>query len=487
VPSLYLFRRDLRLSDHAGLAHASAAGPVVPAFIIDAREESRLKASARRAAFACGALSALAAEVAARNGRLIVRTGPRISTVLRLARDAGAEAVFWSASYDAAGIEAERALQASLEERGIQAGIVHDAPAVDPEETTVAMSGSAAGYRSLAPYLSAWLNAPKPLALFRGTFGGAALNGDAPPAPERFGSSEPSSPHANEAGALAALDRFLSGRVLSYRSARNLPGQPTSGLSAHLSFGTLAARTVVQRVAARRSDPFLLAEERYSLAEFERSIARRDFFLQLGWFFAGSGDVPLQARMRSFKFSRTHPALDAWRAGTTGFPLVDAGMRELRATGNMHPRARSIVASFLCFDLGVDWRVGRDEWDRLLIEDDPALANGNWQWVAGVGADVLTVPRIFNPLKQARRLDPEANYVRRWIPELAGAPPAEILDPGARLRRTQLSLPLFDGSAYPAPAVEHDVVARKALARYADFVRAQATRARRSPVWEPTV
>ena len=358
----------------------------------------------------------------------------------------------------------------------MQAGIVHDAPAVAPEETTLALRGTAAGYRSFAPYLSAWLNVPKSPVAFRGTFGGAALNGDPLPVPLRFGSAEPATSAANEDEALKALERFLSGRVLSYASARNLPSQPTSGLSAHLSFGTLAARTVMQRIDERRNDPFLLAEERLSLAEFARSIARRDFFLQLGWFFAGVGDAPLQARMRSFKFSRTHPALDAWRTGTTGFPLVDAGMRELRATGRMHPRARSVAGSFLCFDLGVDWRIGRDEWERLLIEDDPALANGNWQWVAGVGADLAQFPRIFNPLKQARRLDPEANYVRRWVPELASAPPAEVLDPGARLRRTQLSLPLFDGSAYPPPVVEHEVVARKFLARYTAFVGASGAR-----------
>ncbi len=133
--------------------------------------------------------------------------------------------------------------------------------------------------------------------------------------------------------------------------------------------------------------------------------------------------------MRGFAFARSHPALDAWRSGRTGFPLVDAGIRELRATGWMHPRLRAIAASFLCFDLGVDWRVGRDDWDRYLIEDAPALAVGNWQWIAGVGADLAAYPRIYNPLKQARRFDPAAQYVRRWIPELAGLPDAAILDP----------------------------------------------------------
>ena len=178
--------------------------------------------------------------------------------------------------------------------------------------------------------------------------------------------------------------------------------------------------------------------------------------------------------MRGFAFARSHPALDAWRSGRTGFPLVDAGIRELRATGWMHPRLRAIAASFLCFDLGVDWRVGRDEWDTYLIEDAPALAVGNWQWIAGVGADLAAYPRIYNPLKQARRFDPRAQYVRRWIPELAGIPDAAILDPLAAPRRRQLQLPLFGERGYPAPVLDHEQAARAFLARYAREVRAPA-------------
>ena len=141
-------------------------------------------------------------------------------------------------------------------------------------------------------------------------------------------------------------------------------------------------------------DAFLLAEERASLRMLVRALAQRDFFLQLAWFFEGARDEPLQAKMLAFPFARRHPLLGAWREGRTGYPLVDAGMRQLRASGWMHPRARQIAASFLCFDLAVDWRVGRDEWDRHLVEDEPALATGNWQWIAAVGADLAQFPRI---------------------------------------------------------------------------------------------
>ena len=137
-------------------------------------------------------------------------------------------------------------------------------------------------------------------------------------------------------------------------------------------------------------------------------------------------------------------------------------------------RVRAIAASFLCFDLGVDWRVGRDEWDRLLTEDEPALAAGNWQWIAGVGADLAAYPRIYNPRKQARRFDPSTAYVRRWLPELAGLPDAALFEPEAGYGEAQMELALFGPRSYPAPVVDHESVARAFLQRYGREVRSPA-------------
>ena len=179
--------------------------------------------------------------------------------------------------------------------------------------------------------------------------------------------------------------------------------------------------------------------------------------------------------MRGFAFARTHPSLDAWRSGRTGYPLVDAGIRELRATGWMHPRVRAIAASFLCFDLGVDWRVGRDEWDRYLIEDDPALAAGNWQWIAGVGADLAAYPRIYNPLKQARRFDPSA-HVRPALDPRAGRPARRGDRRSGRgaPRAPTRAAAVRPARATPTPVVDHETVARAFLERYAREVRAPA-------------
>jgi deoxyribodipyrimidine photo-lyase len=468
--ALFLFTRDLRLGDHAGLQEAARHGEVVPALVFDPPVRERVCRNVRRAAYYCGALGSLEAALRERGTRLICRRGPLVSTVRRLARDAGARTVVWSAGYDAASRERGRRLQSALEEAGLRALIVHDSPAVAPETSAAARTAEGGlGYRALAPFLAAWETLGRPPVTGPVRFASPDVAGEAPPTAAELGAPALDEP-PSEARALRALEAYLAGPVLRYAGARNVPGgEPTSRLSADLSFGTIAARTVLARVDERLGDRFLLAEERCSLRAFARALAQRDFFLQLAWFFESAPDDALQTRMRGFPFATRHPHLEAWREGRTGYPLVDAGIRQLRETGWMHPRVRLVAASFLCFDLGVTWRVGRDEWDRQLVEDEPALALGNWQWVAGVGADLAQFPRIFNPRKQARALDPRGAYLRRWVPELASLPDPDVLDPPAASRRPQLVLPLFEGASYPAPVVEHEAVARAFLRRYAAF------------------
>ncbi len=442
----------------------------MPALVFDTPTRERLAGNPRRAAFYCGAVASLAGALAARGTRLICRRGSLAGTARRLARDVGAGTVVWSASYDAASRERARRLQSTFEESGLRALIVHDAPAVAPEETAAARSGEdGLGYRALAPYLTAWEGRAHAPFFAQLRFASPDVPTEPLPAPEEFDAPRADAP-PSEARALDALETYLEGPALNYRTARHIPADgPTSRLSAELSFGTISARTILARIEARMGDAFLLAEERASLRVFVRALAQRDFFLQLAWFFEGTRDEPLQAKMRLFPFAKGHPLLGAWREGRTGYPLVDAGIRQLRASGWMHPRARLIAASFLCFDLAVDWRVGRDEWDRHLVEDEPALATGNWQWIGAVGADLAQFPRIYNPRKAARTFDARGAYVRRWIPELATVPDADILDPPAAARRRQLALPLFDTSVYAGPIVDHEEAARAFLRRYAAF------------------
>jgi deoxyribodipyrimidine photo-lyase len=451
----------------------------VPALIVDPGENERLARSPRRAAFYAGAVASLAAALRERGVRLQCRRGRLPATARALARDTGAETVVWAAAYDAAARERRRELQSALEEAGLRALEVHDAPAVHPEATAAARSAEGGlGYRAFAPFAAVWETLERAPVATNPAFADVEAKADLLPTPAEGGAEPPS-----EARALGRLDAFLAGPVLQYSAARNVPGTDgTSRLSADLSFGTIAARTVLARIDARLRDAFLLTEERLALRAFARALTRRDFFLQLAWFFEERPDEPLQARMRGFPWRASHPHFAAWCEGRTGYPLVDAGMRELRATGWMHPRARLAAASFACFDLGLDWRVGRDAWERMLAEDEPACASGNWQWIAGIGADLAQFPRIYNPRKQLRAYDPRGVYVRRWIPELANVADAELFGP-VPSGRPQLALPLF-APEYPAPLLDHEQAARDFLRRYGAYVKRAAdagdSRARRA-------
>jgi len=469
--SVFLFGRDLRLEDHAGLAEASRFGVVVPVLVVDPPTVTALARNHRRAAYYSDAVAHLAESLAARGTRLVVRRGPVARTARTLARELDAQTIVWSASYDARAVARERDLQSSLEEAGLRARAVHDAPSVAPDEIAAARAqDDGRGYRSFGPFLAAWSELARTPFADRTVFVPAnELASEPLPGRAEFGARDEAATGGRDAS--ASLDAYLSGPALEYPAARNVPaGAPTARLSAALSFGTISARTVLARIDARMRDPFLLVEERASVRALATALARRDFFLQLAWFFEDQPDEALQPRMRGFPVARDHPALAAWRGGRTGFPLVDAGMRQLTATGWMHPRVRAIVASFLCFDLGVDWRVGRDAWDAYLEEDDPALASGNWQWIAGVGADLAQVPRIYNPAKQLRRFDPAGRYVRRYVGELSNMPDADLFGTAAS-PDGQMRLPLFGAGAYPRPVVVHEEAASAFLRRYAAFTR----------------
>ncbi|HLI97939.1 MAG TPA: deoxyribodipyrimidine photo-lyase [Candidatus Baltobacteraceae bacterium] len=478
MPVIHRFTRDLRLDDHAALAAGAAHGEVVPVLVLDRALVARIGVSSRRAAFFCGAVASLDAALRERGSHLVVRRGNAGPILRQIARACRAETVTWSASFDREGMHADEQLQSKLEESGLRALVVADAPALSPEETTAARPSAGDGYRAFVPYHELWreIEPPSyevPLLL---SFARTDLQSEPLPAPADFGSAVPAM-QAGSADAIRSFEIFLRNEALQYAFALNLPADDcTSHLGADLSFGTIAARTIVREARKRLDDPFLLAEERNSLKLFLRSIALRDFFLQLSWYHPRTDREPLQEKMREFPFARTHHALDAWRAGRTGYPIVDAGIRQLHETGWMHPRVRSIAASFLCFDLGVDWRAGVEEWDRHLIEDDPALAIGNWQWVAGVGADLAAYPRIYNPQKQARRFDPSGVYARRWIQELSHLPAGAGL---MRVSTAQIELPLYSGEPYPAPVVNHDRAARDFLATYQRFMQASDRRANR--------
>ena len=464
--SICRFGRDLRLEDHAALTAAAERGAVLPVLILDPAFLESLKRSPRRAAFYCSAVRALDEALRERGSALIVRRGAPAPLLLELAKRSGTRAVAWSRQYGGDTMRFDTELQSELEEAGLEAILVHDAPAIAPEQIEGPSDGI--GYRAFQPYFERWRRASatsydRPLLL---RFAATEIKSEPLPTPQEF-ASDHLEPDVSPRLATTSLEQFLASTALQYTTARHVPSEDaTSRLGAHFSFGVLASRTAVRATLHRLEDPFLLNEEQLSLRLFLRSLALRDFFIQLAWFHPETDRLELQEKMRGFTFAREHPALNAWRTGETGFALVDAGMRQLHHTGWMHPHVRAVVASFLCFDLGIDWKIGRDEWDRLLIEDDLAIATGNWQWIAGVGADMAQYPRIYNPERQQRRFDPDARYVRRWIPELAKFPsPA-----WQRGREIAPMLPLYEDGVYPARILDHTSAARAFLARYRSYL-----------------
>ncbi|HEY9180295.1 MAG TPA: deoxyribodipyrimidine photo-lyase, partial [Candidatus Baltobacteraceae bacterium] len=299
TPVIHRFCRDLRLDDHAVLATAASYGEVLPVLIVDRALQARISASPRRAAFYCGAVAALDAALRERGTRLVVRRGNPAQILKQIARACGAQTVTWAASFDEAGMQADRRLQSDLEEAGLRALVVADAPALAPEETTAARPSAGDGYRAFVPYHELWrelepASYEAPLLL---SFAHTDLQSERLPEPADFNAGADLVP----AGAALAAERFeafLRGPGLQYAFALNLPADDrTSHLGADLSFGTISARSIVRETRIRMDDPFLLTEERNSLKLFLRSLAMRDFFLQLSFYNPQTGREALQEKM----------------------------------------------------------------------------------------------------------------------------------------------------------------------------------------------
>jgi deoxyribodipyrimidine photo-lyase len=380
-------------------------------------------------------------------------------------REVGATAVCWNERFEPAGRRVDECVATALREAGVTVSVHAGALLHDPDAVR---TGDGAPYRVFTPF---WKNLQQTLDV------GSPLP-EAPLAPDRAPSAWPASTpiealgllpdipwdrpfydvwQPGEAGARAALDRFLAGPIVSYDEERNRPDlRGTSRLSPHLCFGEIGPRTVWSAVMERRS----AMGEKKPAQVFLSELAWREFSYHLLHHFPDTTAQPLNPRFKMFPWRNDEEALQRWQRGQTGYPIVDAGMRELWATGWMHNRVRMIVASFLTKDLLIPWQAGaRWFWDTLVDAD---LANNTmgWQWSAGCGADAQPFFRIFNPISQGQRFDPNAAYVRTWVPELAALPADRIHAPW--------EAPSFRAdTAYPAPMVDHAAARDTALAAFA--------------------
>ena len=440
--SMMLFSRDLRLSDNPALSAAVADAPaVVPAFVLDDDLLTRTARHASRLAFLHASLRDLDASLRGAGGSLVVRRGSWVPTVIATAREAGVSTIH--VADDVSGYARARLTRLEAAAATERMAVVRH-PGVTVVAPGAVRPAGGTAYQVFTPYYRRWQAAERRPAATRPAriTLPPRIRPGAVPALGTLTSGQPASglQAGGESAGLARLRAWTSAELAGYDAARDdLGADRGSRLSAYLHLGCLSAAAIEAELAGRPGrEPFV------------RQLAWRDFFHQV------LADRPDAARRdyrdRGDDWHRDPDALAAWQAGQTGFPVVDAGMRQLAAEGFMHNRARMIVASFLTKDLYLDWRAGAAHFMRLLADGDVACNQLNWQWVAGTGTDT-SAHRVFNPTVQGRRFDPGGSYVRHFVPELAGLPAGAIHDPDAAARRR---------SGYPAPLVDH----RAAVAQY---------------------
>jgi deoxyribodipyrimidine photo-lyase len=467
-PTILLWlRRDLRLHDHPALAaaieRAGPGGTVAPLYVLDPVLLHGRWSSPNRNAFLLGSLAAIAADLEGSGSSLRIEVGRAGGIVPRVATEIGATDVVVTRDRAPYGRRRDRTVAARLGSRRR----LHRVPGLlvhEPEAVRTAEGRPHAGY---APFRRAWERLPRrplvprpdalppaPAGWGGGPIPSAAELGLDPPSADPGALLEP-----GEAAARARLDAWLAGGLGAYAERRDdlRPGGTTSRLSQDLRFGLLSPLEVVERVLA--------AGDGASSRRFVGELAWREFHAHVLWHWPEVLAGPFRPDAAP-AWADDEAAFRAWRDGRTGYPIVDAAMRELHATGFMPNRARMVVASFLAKDLLVDWRRGEAEFMRHLVDGDPAQNNGNWQWSAATGPDAQPFFRVFNPVLQGERFDRDGAWVRRWLPELAGVAADRIHRPWELGPAERESAGLGDG-AYPEPIVEHRAARERALAAHA--------------------
>lgn len=422
--ALVWFRRDLRLQDNPALQAALDAGHLpVPVYIHAPHEEGDWAPGGASNAWLHRSLAALDADLRARGSALVLCQGDSHAELERLIAQTGAVAVYWNRKYEPATQPRDAAIKRALREQGINAESHNGSLLLEPWDIATLQGNP---YKVFTPF---WRNAltrlqvpaptPPPATLPAHAVQGVALDALQLAAPLPWDAQFWDHWQPGEAGAHEALTVFIDGALNGYRQQRDLPDRVgTSLLSPHLHFGEIAPWQIVRRLQDERS-----ASRDADIDGYIRELGWREFSYHLLHHFPQTPDHNLNPRFDGFRWAPPNAAqLQAWQQGRTGIPIIDAGMRELWATGYMHNRVRMLVASFLCKHLRQHWREGaRWFWDTLVDAD---LANNTmgWQWVAGTGADAAPYFRIFNPVTQSEKFDPQARYITRWVPELAPLP-----------------------------------------------------------------
>ncbi|HUF62556.1 MAG TPA: deoxyribodipyrimidine photo-lyase [Verrucomicrobiales bacterium] len=449
--SIHWFRRDLRVSDNTALlAAAAVSAEVVPVYVLSGWSGTHPWTGAGRQTYLCGCLASLAANLSQLGGRLIVRQGDALEALSQLIKETRADAFFFNRDPDPYGAKVERRIQAWCTERGIAFHPFKDTALHERDEI---LTAAGSPYRVFTPYSKAWFALPKPRARLRPSRLCTPKDIASLPLPTlahwKLPVSEgPSSlPEPGERAARKRLRRVLLDIVPSYAERRDQPsGNTTSRLGPDLRWGLLSIRQLFHGVEDLARECGCAAIRR-SCRVFQQELAWREFSMQILWHHPEVLRLEFNPQYRGLPWQDRPGDFHRWTEGTTGFPIVDAGMRQLQQSGFVHNRVRMIVAMFLTKDLRVDWRLGERWFIRHLLDGEIASNNGGWQWSAGVGADAAPYFRIQNPWTQTKRHDPEGLYIRQWIPELKDVPSHALWTPPAPGQSA--------GPRYPKPIVDH--------------------------------
>jgi len=472
TPVLVWFRRNLRLADNPPLDAAVATGqPILPVYILDETPEFRGLGDGARW-WLHYSLERLSEDLASRGAGLVLRRGPAENIIPALSRECGAEAVYCDKTFDPVIAARDLRLTQTLAERDIHlhalnATLLHEPGEIVTREGAPYQVFTAFWRTVLATELtSSPTAAPGQLPPSPRSPHGVRLNdlGLLKTYPDRVpGLEERWNP--GEVGAQQTFRAFLSFNLTRYAASSEMPGAAsTSRLSPHLAFGEIGPRQVWHAVQHRMESDS--AFNRETALAFLREMAWREFNYQLLQVHPEMARQNIHAAFGRFPWRADDDALAAWKDGRTGYPLVDAGMRELRQTGWMPNRVRMVVASFLTKHLLVDWRQGEAWFWDMLVDADPANNPANWQWVAGTGVDAAPYYRIFNPVRQGETFDHDGVYVRRWVPEVSGLSAQYLHKPWAAPLKARSSAGLVLGETYPSPLVDHAAARHRALDAY---------------------
>ena len=467
--ALVWFRRDLRDFDHAALSHAlEDAREVFCAFVFDREILDALPTPAdRRVEFIRESLSELDAALRARGGALIVRHARAREAIPRLAVELGAGAVYMNHDYEPLACDRDAAVAQALAGQGIALRTYKDHVIFERDEV---LTQAGTPFSVFTPYKNAWLKALTPLHLEAHPVDRHADRLARAPA-----SASPRIPSLEALGfrrtdlAARGIRAGMSGgsalaadfreRIDRYRETRDFPAaKGPSYLSGHLRFGTVSVREL-----AAYAHSLSLREDGAGAATWLAELIWRDFYAQILWHHPRVVSHAFKPEYDALAFPNDPAKFAAWREGRTGFPIVDAAMRQINATGYMHNRLRMIAASFLVKDLLVDWRWGERYFADTLLDFDLASNNGGWQWAASTGCDAQPYFRVFNPVSQSERFDPAGKFIRRYVPEIAALDATEIHAPWRVPAAVQQAKGVVVGRDYPAPVVDHAAARLAAL------------------------